>query len=406
MTSIELAARRGWQGTARWAASFGPWRMLVVVALFALALSSAEVGDIIVKSLADAFLQVTVFVAATLAIFYSLETWFRIDARALLERYRIWQVPIAAALGALPGCGGAIMVITHYIRGGVGFGSVIAVLTSTMGDAAFLVLAQKPLSGLALVAAGFVIGTISGYVTEAIHGPGFMRYAGDGNEAAAGACFRRVESRGWRYLWIALLLPGLVFGGFVAFRADTAAIFGTVMGVDVTILVGAAGAIVSLLLWGYVKPTSAASNASAEGQPTRLGWASASEGRLGDAPARVVGDTCFVTVWVVFAYLIYELGVYFTGVDLGALFKVWAPLVPLMAIMVGFLPGCGPQVVVATLYVQGLVPFSAELGNAISNDGDALFPAIAMAPRAAVVATLYSAIPAFICAYGYYWLFE
>ena len=33
-------------------------------------------------------------------------------------------------------------------------------------------------------------------------------------------------------------------------------------------------------------------------------------------------------------------------------------------------------------------------------------PAIAMAPKAAVIATLYSAIPAIIVAYGYYWLFE
>ena len=48
----------------------------------------------------------------------------------------------------------------------------------------------------------------------------------------------------------------------------------------------------------------------------------------------------------------------------------------------------------------------AEIGNAISNDGDALFPAIAMAPKAAIIATLYSAIPAIIVAYGYYWLFE
>ncbi len=36
----------------------------------------------------------------------------------------------------------------------------------------------------------------------------------------------------------------------------------------------------------------------------------------------------------------------------------------------------------------------------------ALGPAIAMAPKAAVVATLYSAIPAVIVAYGYYWLIE
>ena len=49
---------------------------------------------------------------------------------------------------------------------------------------------------------------------------------------------------------------------------------------------------------------------------------------------------------------------------------------------------------------------SAPLGNAISNDGDALFPAIALAPRAAVMATLYSAIPALLVAYAYYWIWE
>ena len=35
---------------------------------------------------------------------------------------------------------------------------------------------------------------------------------------------------------------------------------------------------------------------------------------------------------------------------------------------------------------------------------DALFPAIALNPRAAVIATLYSAVPALIVAYGFYFL--
>lgn len=408
MTAIGLVARRGWHGTARWMEAYGPARLAVLAALCLLAATSSEAAGIMAQSLADAFLQVTVFVAATLAIFYSLETWFRIDAAALLARYRGWQVPVAAALGALPGCGGAIMVITQYMRGGISFGSVVAVLTATMGDAAFLLLAQAPLTGLGIFAAGFCVGVGSGYVVDAIHGRDFMRYAGGGRDADVGPCFRRVDSRPWRLVWLAFLVPGLVMGGFVAFQADTAAIFGTVFGVDVAVIVGVGGAIVSLLLWGYVAPIRDATRppVSGPGAGSAIGWASTSEGRLGDAPSRVVGDTCFVTVWVVFAYLIYELGVHYTGADLGEIFRIWAPLVPLMAILVGFIPGCGPQVVVATMYLNGLIPFSAELGNAISNDGDALFPAIAMAPKAAIVATLYSAIPAVLVAYSWYWLFE
>jgi hypothetical protein len=55
------------------------------------------------------------------------------------------------------------------------------------------------------------------------------------------------------------------------------------------------------------------------------------------------------------------------------------------------------------MYLSGIVPLSAQIGNAISNDGDALFPAIAIAPKVAIVATLYSAVPAVILAYA--WLF-
>ena len=97
---------------------------------------------------------------------------------------------------------------------------------------------------------------------------------------------------------------------------------------------------------------------------------------------------------------------YFTSIDLKSLFAIWMPFVPLIAILFGFLPGCGPQVVVATFYLNGFIPLSAELGNAVSNDGDALFPAIALAPKAAFIATIYSAIPAIIVAYGYMYLFE
>ena len=116
--------------------------------------------------------------------------------------------------------------------------------------------------------------------------------------------------------------------------------------------------------------------------------------------------TNFVTFWVVVGFLFFDLGIYFTGLDFKKLFDVILPLTPLIAIFVGFIPGCGPQILTATLYLNGYIPFSAEIGNAISNDGDALFPAIAICPKEAILATVYSAIPAIIVAYSYFFLFE
>ena len=109
---------------------------------------------------------------------------------------------------------------------------------------------------------------------------------------------------------------------------------------------------------------------------------------------------------MIFAFVGYDLAVSATGLDLAAFFAVWGPVVPAVAILVGFIPGCGPQITVTTLYLAGSLPFSAQLGNAIANDGDALFPAIAVAPKAALVATIYSAVPAALVGYGWYLMVE
>ena len=152
--------------------------MPVVLAAVALSVWTTELADIIFTSIADAYLQVSTFVAATFLVFYSIEKILKIDATEMLRRETVWQVPIAAALGALPGCGGAIIVITQYVTGRLSFGSVVAVLTATMGDAAFLLIAQEPLTGIAVMVMGFVVGSISGWVVNHIHGTGFMRQNG------------------------------------------------------------------------------------------------------------------------------------------------------------------------------------------------------------------------------------
>jgi len=61
---------------------------------------------------------------------------------------------------------------------------------------------------------------------------------------------------------------------------------------------------------------------------------------------------------------------------------------------IGLVPGCGPQIVTVTLYTQGVIPFSALAAHTISQDGDALFPILAMNPRAALWLSVTTTIPA------------
>ncbi|MGI9372840.1 MAG: putative manganese transporter [Hyphomicrobiales bacterium] len=378
------------------------WRILLVLVLFTLIFaSSGGLRDTVLNALADAYLAVTVFVAGTLGIVYGLEKLLRADVGKFLERQGILQAPMSAFLGALPGCGGAIVVVTQYTRGYVSFGSVVAVLVSTMGDAAFLLLARDPAVGAFIFVLGFSVGSLSGWVVDKIHGKEFMRSQisertiVEHRKTHDLTADERVSTFTWSdMLWMIILIPGFFLGIFGAFLVDTDAFFGPLGAYEPTKWLGVAGALLCAVMW------SLAGHQNTHDRHDSVELEHISTWR------RIILDTNFITVWVIMGFLVYEVGVHALGADLESFFKVWAPLVPLMGILIGLLPGCGPQIVVTTLYLNGLIPLSAQIGNAISNDGDALFPAIALAPKAAMLATVYSAVPALIFAYSWYFIFE
>ncbi len=405
MTAAILAAKRGLIDFHRAARELLSWRVLVPLALAALAWFAPAAGRIVVDTIAEAYLQVSVFVAGTLILIYGVERLFRFDlADTLQTRPRI-QVPVAAFLGALPGCGGAIVVVTQYVNGHVGFGALIAVLTATMGDAAFLLLSQQPTTALLVFAIGLTVGTLSGWLVDRLHGPDFMhrQTLADGETARARARKgrRSRSASGLDPVWIALMAPGLVFAGPIAAQADPNAWFGPLAAYDPVTWLGFAGGMLALLMWSAHMTTEPG---QVNGPHCRTANPNDQVANPPTLRSRVINDTNFVTVWVIAAFLLFELGVHFTGADLGSWFQGWLVLAPLIAVLVGFLPGCGPQIIVTGLYLTGVIPMAALLGNAISNDGDALFPAIALAPRAAIVATLYTGVPALIVAYGAFFL--
>jgi hypothetical protein len=372
-----------------------------VLAAAALALPGALEASL--DALADAYLAVSVFVAGTLALLLAAERRLGTDLSTLLARHRRWQVPAGALLGAVPGCGGAIIAVTQFSRGHLSFGALVATLIATMGDAMFLLLARDPASAALVTAISSVVAIVTGYALDALHGADFLRprnvavareinnaEAATEADAEAGAA-GRIER-----VWLALAVPGLVLGVAGAFQIDIDA----VMPGRPAHWLGIAGALLALRMWV----------ARGDESMTRRTCARAACAARASAPShaarKLIDDTNFVTAWVVFAFVGFEIVQLAAGVDLGAALAGWGALVPLAAIVVGFVPGCGPQIVITSLYLAGSVPLSAQLGNAISNDGDALFPAIAVAPKAALAATAYSALPAFAVAYGWYWLME
>ncbi len=358
------------------------------IIILAMAFQTNNFGEMVRNTLVDAYLQVSVFVGFTLFIFIGMDALTRFNISQILNKTKNYHVIMASMLGALPGCGGAIIVVTQYIQGRISFGSLVAVLTATMGDAAFLLIAAEPITGLFIFCLGALVGALTGYIIDTIHGKKYLQ----GNSKLK-IEFEKVSTTfvsKFNLFWTLIFLPGFLIGLFVAFQQDIDQLLGAPSGISIAHSIGAIGAILCIFMWSL----------------NPLSDFQCSTDRSRNLLSRVVDTTNFVTTWVICGFLTFEIFIYFTEYDLKTFFEIWLPFVPLMAILFGFLPGCGPQIIVTTFYLNGFIPLSAEIGNAISNDGDALFPAIALAPKAAVLATLYSAVPAILIAYSYMFLFE
>ena len=375
--------------------SIAIFRAIAVLAFLSLIMVSApDLWEILAGSIIDGYVGVTTFVALTLFILYGLEVWTKVDFGTFVARYPRAQVAIASFLGALPGCGGAVMVVTQYVRGGLSFGGLVATLTATMGDAAFVLLAADPQIGGLVIATGFVVGMVAGYIVDLFPVPAVLKdelKSKNANKPMPAI----MNPKFWQpidYLWVGIMIPGIVIGIGSALQYDMNLVFdasGNTIWADNIALIGGLLAITTFL------------GAPAESMPHAVHMNPHNTLRR-----RVVAETSFITVWVVVGFAAYDMFMHITGADLKTIFQTVAPIVPLMAILVGWLPGCGPQIVTTTLYINGTIPLSGLLGNAISNDGDALFPALALSPKAAIYATAYSTVPALIVAYAWYFAFE
>ena len=115
----------------------------------------------------DAFLAVTVFVAAMVLLF----SWLQYITAG---RFVVWISEIGAVMGLTPGCGGASIVMPMYARGYVTYGTVIATLIATLGDAAFVLIGavfqdSSFLTPVIVVhATSFIVGVIWGFGVDAI----------------------------------------------------------------------------------------------------------------------------------------------------------------------------------------------------------------------------------------------
>ena len=389
--------------------------------------TSTEVFEIIVVSMRDAFLAVTVFVAA-MVLFFS---WLQyISAGRFVDTIRAntaWQPVIGALMGITPGCGGAIVMMPMYARGYVTYGTVIATLIATLGDAAFVLIgaAVTDPSFFAPVVAvhiiSFAIGISWGYFVDIMKitpsnplGKFSSNYNDNspsrtiiknGNNENMREVFDdlgREEKTGWGYfllhqgytVWWIVTSLGLIFAILLLVWSAQDADFALEISYNPLTLdgfitwIGLIGTSLSIIL--YI---------------SQKNWISDdSEASIGDklysmreTMIHSASETAFVTFWVMSAYLIFEFSMLFSGMTEADLALYGDGIIAvILAAAIGLIPGCGPQIIAITAYTKDLISFPALVANAISQDGDALFPLLVRHRVASIWATVHTTIPALI----------
>ena len=362
---------------------------LITASILACLAAPQSLSAVFLKALSDAYLAVTVYVAITIIPIQWLGKRFEGARFEKVLQNRVLRIPIAAALGASPGCGGAIVVAAAFAKGKLCFASVVAVLTATMGDAAFLLIAKSPSTFALMMGIGFGVGTLTGWVVSLFHKDDFLRPTPDASrtvekevQPSNSAPVPPERLIGLGFWWVLLAL-----GGALLWLPESAFESVGLASENLLLPIGGLGAIICVLNW-LLTPSDKEGCPCESNQPVQS----------------AINTTNRVTIWVISAFLIYELAAMASPVTMQETIEGGAQWMPLIGAFIGLFPSCGPQVLFTELFLRGIVDLPALIANGISNDGDALFPMLAIAPKAAFLSFVYTLLPAICVGYAIYWM--
>lgn len=379
-----------------------------------------DVLEIVVTSMRDAFLAVTVFVAAMVLLFSWLQYVTSGRFVEFIQEHQKLQPIIGALMGLTPGCGGAIVMMPMYARGYVTYGTVIATLIATLGDSAFVLIGAAVADSsfiaplLAVHAISFCVGITWGYLVDFTgttprkplgrFGPTVGQEVPIVEQEVSSPLddlSREVpEGLGYKILhqgyvlWWAVTGIGLVFAILLLVWSGQDADYGLELSFNPFTLngfitwVGLLGTTLSVILYVAQK------NWFADDTEATIGDKLHS---MRETMIHAASETAFVTFWVMIAYLAFEFTMLFANMAEQDLAKYGDGLgAVVIAATIGLIPGCGPQIIAITAYTKDIISFPALAANAISQDGDALFPLLVRHKAASLWATVHTTIPAII----------
>jgi hypothetical protein len=379
--------------------------------------------ETILAAVGDAFMSIGVFVLVLATGAALLRRRWGAQLADVLERHRKLG-PLAGALVTMPpGCLGVLGVARLYNHGRVTYGTVLSAFLATMGDSAWLLWATHPVLTIKLKLGLSVLGAVSGQVVDALGARPLHHVVARPRvvaRPAAGAPLEdapvtsvrvlaavdldaieaensltgAADAEGTKSASAAPVVPlfsvvaalGTLLALPVAFQVvDPEAIGPTVAGVNLYTAIGVLGfCLAAAVVWR-----------SASGQRCSECVSTAAV-RTNSSLEQGAREAAYVTVWSGLAFAAWELVNEASWTDLDAISMLDAAGIVVIAAVLGLVPACGVEIVVAGLFVAGGLPLPALVAYLVSEDGSGFVPLALRRPRAAALTAILTTIVAVI----------
>lgn len=299
-------------------------------------------------------LMITVFVMFMMILIEYINvqtkaTWIR-----KLQKSPKLQIIIAGLLGIIPGCMGAFAVVSLYTHRMMSFAALVTVMIATSGDEAFVMLSLFPGKALFLTFILFIIAVVTGFIISYIgkndlkvKPAGYVIHKDDYCNCFSGniilkqlkhITFERAVLILFTSLFISLLLIGVIGPGEWDWKR-------------IAFFIGG----LFLLFVFFTVPDHFLKE------------------HLYRHILRKHLLQLFLWTWGAFIVLHFvESNIEFTGLIKDNIYYVL-----LLAVLFGFIPQSGPQLLFVTMFSQSIIPFSILLSNSIVQDGHGILPLLA-----------------------------
>lgn len=279
------------------------------------------------------------------------------------------QYLIASFLGATPGCLGAFMNVSFYIRGLLSFGAMVGGMIATSGDEAFVMLALFPGKALLLFELLFGIGIAFGWISDKV--------ADFFNITPCAECKvpKIHESDECRCFAPAVLEK---FPRFSLLR------YGIIIFIVLTILALSFG-IVGTKVWNWQRITIISSLSF-----TLFVVSTVPEHYLKEHIwEHILKEHLWrVFLWTFGALFIIEIGMNFWNLE--AFVKGHIIWVLLLSGLIAIIPESGPHLIFVMMFFKGLVPFSVLLTSSIVQDGHGMLPLLSYSAKESFLIKLFN----------------